>query len=236
MMRVDTRWKDTAQSSTNALGVVQTESLQPIKNSAVIIACSALMKEIHDLSRANGWSHLQVECLPAELHSRPETITPAVKKAIEKAKMNGLQAFVAYGDCGTGGQLDALLEEEGVDRILGAHCYEFFSGSDQFNRFTETEIGTFYLTDFLVRHFDRLVIRGLGLDKKPELEPLYFGNYRKLLYIAQTTDLNLQARAKAAAKRLGLEYDYHYTGSGDLGDALQNFNQQIFVDFKLSRT
>ncbi len=207
---------------------------QSAETSAVVITCSALMREIHQLSQANGWSHLKVECISAGLHNRPEKITAMVKQAIITAKKSGLSVFVAYGDCGTGGQLDALLEEQGVERILGAHCYEFFSGTDQFSRFTEAEIGTFYLTDFLVRHFDRLVIRGLGLDKKPELEPLYFGNYRKLLYLAQTIDPDLKIRAEAAAKRLGLEFDYHYTGCGNLGEALRDFNRRLSVRVELN--
>lgn len=201
-----------------------------VKASAVVIACSALMREILAISRANGWSHIKVECLPAELHSRPEKIPGMVKAAIASARRKGLMVFVAYGDCGTGGRLDALLEEEGVERIPGAHCYEFFSGKEQFARFGEAEIGTFYLTDFLVRHFDRLVIRGLGLDRKPELEPLYFGHYRKLLYLAQAVDPALRNKAKAAAERLGLEFEYHYTGSGDLGKALANFNRRVIAE------
>jgi len=197
---------------------------------AVVITCAALAREIHALSRANGWSHLQVVCLPAELHSRPEKIPGAVKQAFDAAQEKGLQIFVAYGDCGTGGRLDALLVNEGVERIPGAHCYEFFSGAEPFRRFQEAEIGTFYVTDFLVRHFDRLVIRGLGLDRKPELEPLYFGHYRRLLYLAQTVDPVLQRQAKAAAQRLGLEFEYHYSGNGDLGRALQSFNRNLVLN------
>jgi len=194
---------------------------------AVVIACSALMRELTAMIRANGWRHVEVRCLSAELHSRPEQITAAVQQAIHQAKQRGLQILVAYGDCGTGGRLDALLEAERVERIPGAHCYEFFAGSAQFTRFTEAEIGTFYLTDFLVRHFDRLVIRGLGLDRRPELEPLYFGNYRRLLYLAQTVDPQLQQRAARAAQRLGLAYHYHYCGSGGLGSALARFNRRL---------
>ena len=202
---------------------------RPVKAAAVVITCSALMRELNAVFRANDWSHMQVECLSAELHSRPEKIPGAVKKAIDKAKERGQQIFVAYGDCGTGGRLDALLEEEGVERIPGAHCYEFFAGKEQFERFQEAEIGTFYLTDFLVRHFDRLVIRGLGLDKKPELKPLYFGHYRKLLYLAQTVDSDLKNQASMAAQRLDLEFEYHYCGSGDLSSALVEFNHRVML-------
>jgi len=194
---------------------------------AVVITCSALLREITEISRANGWTHIQTQSITAELHNRPEKIPAAVKERIDVAKAKGQQVFVAYGDCGTGGLLDAMLDEEGVDRIPGAHCYEFFSGRDTFKRFHEEELGTFYLTDFLVRHFDRLVIRGLGLDRKPELEPFYFGHYRKLLYIAQSNDDGLKQKAQAAADRLGLEFEYYAGGSGDLGASLEAFNRKI---------
>ncbi|WP_428623911.1 DUF1638 domain-containing protein [Sedimenticola sp.] len=196
---------------------------------AVIITCSALLREIQALIKANGWTHLEVASISAELHNRPERIPDAVEKLVDTARAQGQLVFVAYGDCGTGGRLDALLEREGVERIPGAHCYQFYSGSEQFRQFEEAELGTFYLTDFLVRHFDRLVIRGLGLDRKPELEPLLFGHYRKLLYLAQSEDEELQQRAQAAAQRLGLSYAYHYTGSGELGRSLQRFNRQLRV-------
>lgn len=196
---------------------------------AVVITCSALLREIVAICRANGWTHLQPQCISSELHNYPERIPGAVKELIDVAKQQGQQVFVAYADCGTGGLLDRLLEEEGVERIPGAHCYEFFSGADRFAGFHDAEPGTFYLTDFLVRHFDRLVIRGLGLDRKPELEPLYFGNYRKLLYMAQAEDPKLKEQAKAAAQRLGLEFVYHHVGHGDMETALESFNQRIEV-------
>ena len=196
---------------------------------AVIICCSALMREINALSQVNGWQHIEVQCISAELHNYPDKITAAVKTLIDQAKVRGLAVFVAYADCGTGGLLDVMLEAEQVERIPGAHCYEFYLGAKLFDAFHQAELGTFYLTDFLVRHFDRLVIRGLGLDKKPELEPLYFGNYRKLVYIAQSHDQKLQQGARRAAARLGLQYHYHFSGSGDLGHSLRNFNQQIAV-------
>ncbi len=196
-----------------------------VRAPAVVITCAALMRELRTIFRANAWSHIEVICLSADLHSRPEKIPEAVKEAIEKSKARGQRIFVAYGDCGTGGRLDALLEAEGVARIPGNHCYEFFAGKRRFEQFQESEIGTFYLTDFLVRHFDRLVIRGLGLDKKPELEPLYFGHYRKLVYLAQTADSLLKERAQAAAHRLGLVYEYHYCGNGEMSRALVEFSR-----------
>ncbi len=211
------------------LGLGSGAGLEQRQAPAVVITCSALLREIVAVCRANGWSHLQPQCISSELHNRPERIPGAVKELIDVAKQKGQQVFVAYADCGTGGLLDRLLEEEGVERIPGAHCYEFFSGADRFASFHDAEPGTFYLTDFLVRHFDRLVIRGLGLDRKPELEPLYFGNYRKLLYMAQAEDPKLKDQAKAAAQRLGLEFVYHHVGHGDLESALESFNQRIEV-------
>jgi hypothetical protein len=196
---------------------------------AVIIACSALLREIKALIKANGWNHLEVAAISAELHNRPDRISGEVATLIDAARAKGQLVFVAYGDCGTGGRLDTLLEREGVERIPGAHCYQFYAGHEQFEQFGEAEIGTFYVTDFLVRHFDRLVIRGLALDRKPELQPLLFGHYRKLLYLAQSEDEELQRRAQAAARRLGLNYAYHYTGSGELNHSLQRFNRQLKV-------
>ncbi|MEH6824803.1 MAG: DUF1638 domain-containing protein [Motiliproteus sp.] len=218
-----------AQEPQAAVNLEGEGGLSPQQASAVVITCSALLREILAICRANGWSHIQPLCLSSELHNRPEKIPGAVKELIDAAKQKDQQIFVAYGDCGTGGLLDRMLEEEGVERIPGAHCYEFFSGGERFASFHESEPGTFYLTDFLVRHFDRLVIRGLGLDKKPELEPLYFGNYRKLLYMAQGDDPQLKTQAKAAAQRLGLEFVYHHVGHGDMESALERFNQRIEV-------
>ena len=189
----------------------------------VIIGCSALLKEINALKKANDWPHVSVDAITAELHNRPEKITPAVRSSIEAAQQRGAEVFVAYGDCGTGGELDRLLEEKSVTRIAGAHCYQFFAGQQTFEAIQEQELGTFYLTDFLARHFDRLVIRGLGLDKKPALIPMFFGNYKKLMYLAQTEDIELQKAAQQAATSLGLEYDYYYTGMGDMAPAIVQF-------------
>src|SRR5208283_2371794 len=141
----------------------------------LIIACGALAHEITALKRANGWEHLEVRCLPAELHNRPERIPAAVRALVQSSRCHYRSIFVAYADCGTGGLLDAVLKEEGVERIPGAHCYEFFATGPVFAELSAAEPGTFYLTDFLLRHFDRLVLRGLGLDRHPELHSAYFG-------------------------------------------------------------
>jgi uncharacterized protein DUF1638 len=187
---------------------------------ALIIACGALAHEIAALRRANSWTQLDVKCLPPELHNRPERIAPAVQALIRAERPHYRTIFVAYGDCGTGGALDRVLAAEGIERIPGAHCYEFFATSSAFERLQAAEPGTFYLTDFLLRHFERLVIRGLGLDRHPELFPVYFGNYRRLVYLAQAPRPEARAQACAIAERLGLAFEYRTTGSGTLGSRL----------------
>jgi hypothetical protein len=186
----------------------------------LIIACGALAHEITALRRANHWDDLQVRCLPADLHNRPEKIPGAVRAMIHESRSRYRSIFVAYADCGTGGMLDAVLREEGVERIPGAHCYEFFATAPVFTALAEAEPGTFYLTDFLLRHFERLVIQGLGLDRHPELFPTYFGNYRKLVYLAQAPAPGSEEAGRAVAKRMGLDYEYRATGYGTLGDTL----------------
>jgi hypothetical protein len=164
---------------------------------------------------------LDLTCLPATLHNRPERIPGAVRARIRRARAAGReQLFVAYADCGTGGLLDRVLDEEGVARLEGAHCYEVYAGRAAFEALAEEEPGTFYLTDFLARNFDRLVIRGLGLDRHPELLPLYFGNYTRVLYLAQTDDPALTAAARRGARRLGLRFERRFTGYGELAPAL----------------
>ena len=189
----------------------------------LIIACGALAREIAALRRANGWTTIDVVCLPPELHNRPERIAAAVREKIRAHRGEYADIFIAYGDCGTGGALDAVLREEGVERIAGAHCYEFFATPGVFSALADSEPGTFYLTDFLLRHFERLVIEGLGIDRHPELLTVYFGNYRRLVYLAQAPKPDSEAEARAAAARLGLEYRFQATGYGGLEKSLAAF-------------
>lgn len=182
----------------------------------LLIACGAIARELVRIRTVNGWDHVAIQCLPAELHNRPERIPAAVRARIEANRDAFERIFVAYADCGTGGLLDQVLAEYDVERIPGAHCYEFFAGSELFHRLADAEPGSFYLTDFLVRHFDRLIVKGLGLDRLPLLMPVYFGNYRRLVYLAQTGSEELQRMARAHADYLGLEYHYHCPGDGPL--------------------
>lgn len=182
----------------------------------LVIACGALARELVRIRELNRWDHVEFQCLPADLHNTPDRIPAAVISRIERERENFERIFVAYADCGTGGLLDRALEGTGIERIPGAHCYEFFAGSDVFHGLAEEEPGSFYLTDFLVRHFDRLVVRGLGLDRRPQLMPVYFGNYRRVVYLAQTESDDLQSMARAQAGFLGLDYEYRFSGDQPL--------------------
>ena len=196
---------------------------RPPSQTSLVIACGALAHEITTLLERNGWPHLKVECLPASLHNRPEQIAPAVRKKIEASRANFDSVFVAYADCGTGGQLDKVLAEEGVERLPGAHCYEFFCGSDAFLNRHENEPGVFYLTDFLARHFERLVMEELGIRAHPELKEMYFSHYTKLVYLSQSDLPDVLLMARSAADTLGLEFEHVRTGFGELEAGLATF-------------
>jgi len=183
----------------------------------VVIGCGALARELLALTR--DLPAVKVEAVDARLHMRPALIADAVMAKVAKVRARygaDVRIFVAYADCGTNGALDAVLEGEGIERIPGAHCYEFYAGSAAYAALQEEELGTFYLTDFLARQFESLVLVGLGLDRHPELLPDYFGSYRRLVYLAQTDDPALEAKARAAADRLGLSFERRDTGYGEL--------------------
>ncbi len=180
----------------------------------LLICCGAIAREIVALVDENGWDHMEVKCLPAHLHNKPEDIPEAVRATIHGARGSYGRIYVLYGDCGTGGKLDAVLREEDVERVFGNHCYEVFAGTEELRELMAAEPGTFFVTDFLARHFDRLVIKGLGLDRYPALRDRYFGKYRKLAYLAQSHDAELDHLARRAARRLGLEFEKRYTGYG----------------------
>lgn len=193
----------------------------------LVVACGALAHEIVALREANGWTHVDVQCLPAELHNTPRRIPAAVREAVRAGRDRHATVLVAYGDCGTGGELDAALAEEGAERIPGAHCYEFYAGSEAFAALAAEEPGTFWLTDFLVRHFARLVVRALGLDRHPELHAQYFGNYRRVVYLAQAPSPERIAAARAAADLLGLAFEWRRTGYGGLERSLRAVTARV---------
>jgi hypothetical protein len=187
----------------------------------LVIACGALAREILTLRDANGWTHLDLTCLPAIYHNHPEKIVTAVRDTVAAHRAAYTQIYVAYGDCGTGGQLQAACAEMRVEMIAGPHCYSFFEGNAAFD--ARDEITAFYLTDFLVRQFDAFVWKPLGLDRHPELRDMYFGHYERLVYQAQTDDPVLTEIARSCADRLGLAFERRFTGYGDLATHLQNW-------------
>ena len=188
----------------------------------LVIACGALAKEITALIRINNWTHLQLRYLPAKLHNDPHNIPQNIRKYLINAQNKFSQIFIGYADCGTGGKIDNLLEEFGVQRLPGAHCYEFFSSNQTFSKMLEEEPGSFFLTDFLVKCFEKLIWQGLKINSHPELLNIYFRHYKRLVYLAQTENQVLQKQAQEIAQRLGLNYLYRFTGYGALTSALSD--------------
>jgi hypothetical protein len=180
--------------------------------SVYLIACGALAHEIVQLKTLNNWENLTVQCLPAELHNRPEKIPVAVEQKILENQDRFDKILIGYADCGTGGMLDQLVEKYGVSRIPGAHCYEFFAGSNVFEQLVERELGSLYLTDYLARNFMRLIVKGMGIEKYPELKDMLFGNYRKIVYLAQSDKPEFEIAAREAAEYLDLEFEKQITG------------------------
>ena len=178
----------------------------------LVIACGALSQELNYLKKINSWTNITIQCLSAELHNTPKLIPIKVKEKLDLMADDFDKVYLAYADCGTGGLLDSLLKDYNIERLPGAHCYEFFAGKNPFLSLTEEELGTFYLTDFLVKHFNRLVVEGLGMDRYPQLKNEYFKNYKKLTYLAQTDSKELKNKAKQYADFLNLEYNFYYTG------------------------
>ncbi len=186
----------------------------------LLLACGALAHEIQALKAMNGWTHMDLRCLPANLHLWPDRIPDAVEAAVREHRDEYETIFVVYADCGTGGRLQARCAALGVEMVEGPHCYAFFEGVEAFAARAEDEMTAFYLTDFLVRQFDAFVWRPMGLDRHPELRDMLFGNYTHLIYQAQTDDPALDAKARECAARLKLAYKRRLTGYGDLGRAL----------------
>jgi hypothetical protein len=188
-----------------------------------IIACGAIAREVIAIKQANGLDHIDLQCLPAIWHVTPQKIAPAMREKIAEARAEGFKRiYIGYAECGTQGELDKICEQEGIERIAGPHCYAFFTGTEKFLRECEDEITAFYLTDLITRQFEAFIIEPLKLDKHPELRDLVFGNYTKIVYLAQTEDEELQKKAKWAADYLKLDYEYRFTGYGDLTAAVAN--------------
>jgi hypothetical protein len=198
------------------------------KNKTRIIACGMIAREVLAINQQIGQGSLDLKCLPAEFHHHPEKIAPAMDQAIVQAKAEGFEnIIVGYADCGTRGELDKICEKHGVKRIEGPHCFSFYIGNQQFSDDDGEYVTTFFITDFLARHFETFLIRPLGLDRRPELRDIYFGNYTRALYLAQTEDPELTEKAKTAARFLGLEYARIFTGYGDLQNSLMNPSQLV---------
>lgn len=190
------------------------------ESKTLILACGALAKEILYLVKQFG-QNAELRCLPAGYHNRPEKIVPALRKILDETAGQYGRVLVGYGDCGTGGQLDALLKDyPHANRLPGAHCYAFYSGLNRFDQMMEEELGTFFLTDYLVRHFETLIIKGFGLDRHPGLMEMFFGNYKRLTFISQTEDPELLVEAKKCALKLGLEFRHKHVGYGGLASAI----------------
>ncbi len=191
------------------------------REKTLIIACGALSHEIVHLIKVNHWTHIHLTCLPAKIHHTPQIIPAKIRAKIQQNKNQYGKIYVMFGDCGTAGALDKVLEEEGVERISGPHCFSFLSGNDDFEKWTQDEITTFYLSDFFCWNFDRIVWQSLGLDRRDDMADFVFANYKKVVYIAQTENLQLQEKAREIAHRLKLDYEYRYTGYGDMDKALR---------------
>jgi hypothetical protein len=189
-----------------------------------VIACGALARELLVLLNQLPAGAVSLTCLPAAWHNHPEKILPGLKRKVVAARRKGMKIAVAYGDCGTGGTLDAFLEAEQIPRIAGPHCYEMFLGESEFDNEMEATLGTFFLTDYMVRHFERIVMKGMGMRQHPELREMYFGHYTRVLYIAQTDCKKLQAKAVQAAAELGLDYEYRYTGYGEFASFIRGLS------------
>lgn len=183
----------------------------------LVVACGMLGREVVAIASQPGMNHVDVQCLPAIFHHHPERIGPALEIAVQKARLQGYQhILVGYGDCGSGGEVDKVCSKFGVERIAGPHCFAFYQGNDKFEQLGDDDICTFYITDFLARQFDAFLKKPLGLDRYPELLEMYFGNYKRAVYLAQTQDEELEKLAREAANFLGLEFECRFTGYGEL--------------------
>ena len=193
-----------------------------------VIACGMIAREVLAVNEQLGFDHVDLKCLAAEYHHHPENIAPEMDKAINRAKSEGYEhIFVGYADCGTGGELDKICKKHGVERLSGPHCFSFYMGNQAFREAEEDYLTTFFITDFLARHFDTFMKKPLGLDRHPELRDMYFAHYTRALYLAQTQDEELEKNAREAAKFLGLDFEIRHTGYGDLAVELEQDSTKL---------
>lgn len=205
----------------NDPGTNASPELIPENAKVLIIACGALAREVLDVIKINNFEHLAITCLPAILHNRPDEIPERLRTKIKKHKPDYKNIYVAYADCGAGGRIEKVCAEEGAIMMTGPHCYAFYTGQAEFTKLAEEEIGSFYLTDYLARHFDTLIMEGFGLNKYPEMRDMMFGNYTRLVYMTQIDDPALEVKAKAAAAKLKLNYVKIKTGYGELAQFIE---------------
>jgi uncharacterized protein DUF1638 len=184
-----------------------------------VIACGALAADVRKLARERGWD-VDVHPVPALLHNRPEKIPAAVAAEVGKLSKSYDRVAVAYGDCGTYGGLDRALEGTGIARLAGQHCYELIA-RDDVREALEEEPGTYFLTDFLARTFEHTVMKELGLDRHPELRDDYFGNYTRVMWLAQRPTLGTKLAAERAAAALALPLEIREVGDAGLERALE---------------
>ena len=197
----------------------------------LVLGCGALVYDLLRLIKQNPSfsDKVNLQCLPAGWHNSPQLIAPGVEDYLSKNAHLYEEVYIAYADCGTGGALDRVISKYKAKRIDGAHCYEFFAGKDVFEKLAEEEIGTFYLTDYLVKNFKRIMIKGLGLDRHPELFEVYFEHYKKLVYLAQTENKQWNKDAEQYAKDFGFDYEYRLVGTGSLSSVFEEIDIQPLI-------
>ena len=183
------------------------------------VICGALGAEVKDIVDRRGWD-VDIYGLSAMLHLYPKRIVDELRDKLRSLRPQYDRLVVVYGECGTNGRLQPVLDEVGASQVRGPHCYEMLAGTDLFHQVSEERPGTFFLTDWLVRNFDRAVIRGLGLDRDPELMPMLFGGYEAVLYLRQVPNPRLAARAQEIAAYLGLPMEIVDVGLGELEERL----------------
>ena len=184
-----------------------------------IVACGALAGHIREIASRRGWQ-VTVRPLAAALHNRPQHIKSNAERLVKAAQASGAKAVLAYADCGTYGALDDLSTEAGVSRLPGLHCYDLYAGPPRIEQLFAEEPGTYLLTDYLIKSWQRSVIEPLGLDRHPELWTDYFGHYRRLVWLAQEATTDLEEEATRIAQQFNLPLTRIDTGTKGLEEAL----------------